>query len=272
MCYLNLENLEALSVDSFQNQQPYPWASIPATLTPGGFQRLRATLPDVAIFHRVEGVKRSYGQAPHDRYILHYRPGMELPDAWKEFIAELHESVYQSFLRRMLGPQHFILTLEWYYAWQGCSVSPHCDARRKRATHIFYFNTEEDWDASWGGQILILDDAGRFQPHSAPNFEDLNVASALIPRGNESLLFQRTEHSWHGVQPLQCPPNHLRKLFIVTINVPSFQVWWRRIRGKDPDGYPLTGSSTISVLMQIRRGLANWARVWVQQRRYLKLS
>jgi hypothetical protein len=29
----------------------------------------------------------------------------------------------------------------------------------------------------------------------------------------------------------------LQKLFIVTINVPSFQVWGRRVRGKDPDGY-----------------------------------
>jgi hypothetical protein len=31
----------------------------------------------------------------------------------------------------------------------------------------------------------------------------------------------------------------LRKLFIVTINVPTIQVLWRRVRGKDPDGYPL---------------------------------
>jgi hypothetical protein len=31
----------------------------------------------------------------------------------------------------------------------------------------------------------------------------------------------------------------LRKLFIVTVNVPSWQVWWRRVRGKDPDGYRL---------------------------------
>jgi hypothetical protein len=30
----------------------------------------------------------------------------------------------------------------------------------------------------------------------------------------------------------------LRKLFIITINVPTLQVWWRRVRGKDPDGYP----------------------------------
>lgn len=116
-------------------------------------------------------------------------------------------------------------------------VSPHWDARRKLATHIFYFSTEAEWDAVWGGQILILDDQRRFQAHSAPPFDDLNVAAALDPRGNGSLLFQRTEHSWHGVRPLQCPPDILRKLFIVTVNLPTLQVWRRRVRGKDPDGY-----------------------------------
>jgi len=39
------------------------------------------------------------------------------------------------------------------------------------------------------------------------------------------------------VRPLNCPEGQLRKLFIVTINLPTFQVWWRRVRGKDPDGY-----------------------------------
>ena len=61
------------------------------------------------MFDRKVGVKRGYGQAPHDRYILHYRPGIELPGPWKEFVAELQGEAYQSLLRRMLGPQavHF---------------------------------------------------------------------------------------------------------------------------------------------------------------------
>jgi len=25
----------------------------------------------------------------------------------------------------------------------------------------------------------------------------------------------------------------------VTVNIPTFQVWWRHVRGKDPDGYRL---------------------------------
>ena len=98
--------------------------------------------------------------------------------------------------------------MEWYYAWQGCAVPPHCDARRKLATHLFYFNTPEDWDSGWGGEVLILDDERRWKAHSGPTFDDLRVAASIDPRGNGSLLFQRTPHSWHGVRPLQPPPDH----------------------------------------------------------------
>jgi len=245
MRYLCQQTFDDASGDAFQNQKPYPWVNFQDTLTPEGFQRLHDTLPDFSQFQRMVGVKRAYGQGPHDRGILHYRPGIEVAQPWKEFLAELQGDAYRSFLRRMLHlspDKQIILTMEWYYAWQGCSVSPHCDARRKVATHIFYFSTEAEWQTSWGGQILILDDGGRFKAHSAPAFDDFAVAAALDPRGNASLLFQRSEHSWHGVRPLQCPPEVLRKLFIVTVNLPTLQVWWRRVRGKDPDGYRVVTS------------------------------
>ncbi len=237
MEYLNRESLGSISAADFQAQQPYPWANIVNSLTPAGYDRLRQTLPDVGLFNRQVGIKRGYGQAPHDRYLLHYQPSLDLAEPWREFLAELRGEFYQSFLRRMLGPRTFIPTFEWYYAWEGCAVSPHCDAARKLATHIFYFNTDDDWDSQWGGQILILDSGRRFKTHSAPGFDDLRAAASIEPRGNGSLFFERTPHSWHGVRPLQCPPGKLRKLFLITINVPSFQVWWRRVRGKDPDGF-----------------------------------
>jgi hypothetical protein len=240
MQYLNREVADGVSADVFQLQRPYPWINITGTLTEEAFQLLRETLPDISLFERKVGIKRPYGQGPHDRAILQSRPGLALSQPWKEFLAELHGETYHRFLHRMLRlppRKRIILTMQWHYAWQGCSVSPHCDAHRKLATHIFYFNTQSDWQASWGGQTLILDDRGRFKTHSAPRFDDLEVAAALEPRANGSLLFQRTEHSWHGVRPLLCPPESLRKLFVVTINLPTLQVWWRRVRGKDADGY-----------------------------------
>jgi hypothetical protein len=237
MQYLNRECLQGVSPEAFKGRQPYPWVDIQNTLLPQAYEALRQSLPNVELFDKQVGIKRGYGQGPHDRYLLHYQPGLTLAAPWKEFIAELQGEVYQSFLRSMLGPRKFTPTFEWYYAWQGCSVSPHCDAARKLATHIFYFNTESDWEASWGGEILILDSQRRFRTHSAPSFDELGVAASLQPKGNGSLLFQRTPHSWHGVRPLQCPEGKLRKLFLITINIPSFQVWWRGLRGKDPDGF-----------------------------------
>jgi hypothetical protein len=243
MNYLNLECINGVSASAFQLQQPYPWAHMQDTLTAVGWNKLRATLPEMEKFQQMVGVKRGYGQAPHNRGILHYREGIELAPPWKEFIAELQGKEYGAFLRRMLGlapEKRIILTMEWYYAWQGCSVSPHCDARRKLATHIFFFATDEDWPREWGGDVLILDDEGRFKAHSAPGFDDFKVAASLDLRKNGSLLFQRTEHSWHGVRPLRSPrPDVYRKLFIVTVNIPTLQVWWRHVRGKDPDGFRL---------------------------------
>ncbi len=242
MEHLNYALMDGTPPETFQNQHPYPWITMPDSLTEQGYERLRESLPDVGMFKKFVNVKRAHGQRSHDRYILHYQPHLSLEQPWKEFISELQGEKYLSFLRRTMGlnpDQRLILTMEWYYAWEGCAVSPHCDARRKLATHIFYFNTQEEWKDEWGGQILMLDDEGRFKPHSGPDFDDLKVAAALHARGNESLLFMRTDHSWHGVRPLQCPPETLRKLFIVTVNIPTLQVWWRRVRGKDPDGYPL---------------------------------
>jgi hypothetical protein len=240
MDYLNRNCIEGIPSKEFQERQPFPWVNVSDTLLPASFESLRENLPDVSMFIKHENKKRGYGQAPHNRYILHYLPGMPLPKPWEEFVQELlHGETYQTFLRRMLGDHKFILTLEWYYAWQGCSVSPHCDAKRKLATHIFYFNTDKDWKSEWGGKILMLDDDKKWNAHSAPNFDDLKVAATLDPWGNSSLFFKRTPHSWHGVRAIECPPDAMRKLFIVTVNVPTLQVWWRRLRGKDPDGYRL---------------------------------
>jgi hypothetical protein len=242
MEYLSHSCLAGLCARTFQQQTPYPWVNVPGTLTEQGYEQLRATLPDISLFEKHVSMKRAFGQGYQDRFLLHYRPGVPVAAPWQEFIEELRGPAYHAFIRRMFDlprGKSIIFTMEWYFAWQGCAVPPHCDARRKLGTHIFYFNTEDDWAEDWGGRILLLDDGGKWHPHTGPGFDDLKTSVSLDPRGNGSLLFQRTEHSWHGVRPLACPPDALRKLFIVTINIPTFQVIWRRLRGKDPDGYPL---------------------------------
>ena len=107
------------------------------------------------------------------------------------------------------------LTGHWHYTPRGCSVSPHCDAYWKLGSHIFYFNQESDWQPAWGGATLVLDDGGALPYSSAPAFDDFAASQSVTPVGNRSMLFLRTDHSWHGVRSLACPEGAMRKVFII---------------------------------------------------------
>jgi len=103
----------------------------------------------------------------------------------------------------------------WHYASRGCSVAPHCDAKRKIGSHIFYMNRSSEWDPSWGGEALVLDDGDRFHSDSAPDFEDFDAVSAARMGDNDSFIFARSGNSWHGVRELTCPEDRFRQVFIV---------------------------------------------------------
>ena len=89
--------------------------------------------------------------------------------------------------RRLMGVRRLEFRFHWHYAPNGCSVSPHCDAKRKLGSQIFYLNTDEDWDPSWGGETLVLDDGGRFDLASLRDFDEFDqIASEAM--GNRSLI------------------------------------------------------------------------------------
>ena len=152
MTYLNFAALEAISAQSFQEAKPYPWMNPADLLTEAGYQGLVETLPNVSMFHKRFGVKRAHGQQSHDRYTLEYRPGLPLSPHWDQFLTELQGKPYSNFLKRLFGVKSLELNFHWHYTPNGCSVSPHCDAKHKLGSHIFYFNTKRYWDPAWGGE------------------------------------------------------------------------------------------------------------------------
>lgn len=175
---------------------------------------------------------------PGDRYALEYTEKIDTPGPWRSFIAEPRGGRYAAFVRRIFGIDRFDMNFHWHYAPRGCSVSPHCDARRKLGSHIFYLNTPDDWKPEWGGQTLVLFENGRFPWNSAPRFEDFARAIPAEIMGNRSFLFRRTSHSWHGVRELECPEGRMRKVFIAVINhPPSPLVRLRRLLGDLPGAY-----------------------------------
>ncbi len=218
MKYLDFERFEKIDPEAFQSQRPYPWINPEGLITNEGFERLRATLPDLSMFERKFEVKRQHGQRPHDRFTLEYDEGLDLAEPWRDFMAELRSERYRRDLCRLIGVSSLELSIHWHYTPNGCAVSPHSDSTRKLGSHIFYFNTEEDWDPSWGGETRILDDGGRFSRRSAPRFEDFDTEIAANAMGNRSLLFARKDNSWHGVREIRCPEGHMRKVLIVVIN------------------------------------------------------
>ncbi len=235
MSYLDFGRLYALDPHAFQVQTPYPWINPEGLITPDGYQRLVDSLPEVSQFTPLFGVRRAHGQPSHDRYGLEYSPSLRLAPAWQEFIDELAGSAYQRFVCRMFGVRSVDLRFHWHYTPRGCSVSPHCDAKHKLGSHIFYFNA--NWNPAWGGETLILDDGQRFDRRSAPQFEDFDRLIASQALGNRSLLFQRKKNSWHGVRPLECPEGQLRKVFIVVIDRSSAFDRIRRLFGRESKGY-----------------------------------
>ena len=218
MTFLNYDLLDSVDAKNFQATTPYPFWNPEGALTADAYRRLLASLPATEVMQPYFGVKRKHGQQPHDRWVLEYSGKAVLSDDWHAFIDELRGSRYQRWVRKMFGRSGLWMNFHWHYAPASASVSPHCDSPRKLGSHIFYMNDPAEWDPSWGGETVVLDDEGTLPTKSAPKWEDFKRAIPANAFGNRSFLFARRGNSWHGVRAIQCPEGKLRRVFIVVIN------------------------------------------------------
>ena len=215
MKYLDINAIDNIDAKHFRSEQPFPWTNPQGFLTERGYLDLLETMPAVESMTPFFGKKRKHGQQSHERYVLEYNDQLELPLPWQEFIEELKSAPYRKLVSRLMGSSHVRLRFHWHYTPRGCSVSPHCDARGKLGSHIFYMNTAEEWQESWGGETVILNDNGRFPAQSSPQFEEFDEEIAAHTMNNRSLIFGRRGNSWHGVHEITCPEGAYRKVFIV---------------------------------------------------------
>lgn len=229
MKYLNIDKLRRLGREDFLAVRPYPYYNDCGVLTEKGYRRLLDNMPPLGLFERNFGKERRAGQAPHDRYSLEYTPDTAIPEPWCEFIGELCSQSYRREIERLLAARRVEFRFHWHYTPTGAAVSPHCDARREHGSHLFYFNDEQEWDPAWGGSTLVLDDGGRLDYNSAPDYEAFDDIIECASVGNYSSLILRTDHSWHAVRPIDCPEDHMRRVFIVVVN-PNNLFWKVRDR------------------------------------------
>jgi hypothetical protein len=232
--FLNYDLMRSFALAQFQNQTPFPWFNFHEFLTPEGFRELYQDFPSLTMFEQHHGIERVHGQRPHDRYYLAYEkslygaekgPGVvdkeDLPQSWQYFVEEIETSKqYHDFIRGAFGVSTFGIRFAWHVGTAGSEVSPHCDGESKHGTHIFYFNTSEDWNEEWGGSTLVLGD--KQTPNLNPDFSDFASATSSILINNHSFLFKNTEAAWHGVKPLTCPEGSYRRLFNVIFVADSY--------------------------------------------------
>lgn len=220
LALLDPKALEGFDPVAFQNRRPFPWCAGPV-LRPEAWQRLLEVMPGQDQFQPIFGKRRRFGQQSHDRFALEYDTALEVHPLWHELVEELESPIYHEFLAERFRRKRFQLRYHWHFTPRGRSVSPHCDARKKLGSHLFYFNDPERWQPSWGGETWILQDHGRHARRSNPDFDDFDSAESSPAIGNESLLFARRGNSWHGVRPLECPEDEFRRVFIVVIEAPE---------------------------------------------------
>src|SRR5581483_4008804 len=133
------------------------------------------------------------GQMPHDRYELRSETRPQLKESWQDFLKEVNGKEYRAFVRRMLGVKDFELRFQWQVSLPNSSISPHCDGGLKIGNHLFYFNTPEDWDESWGGALEVYDAQGKFSPKSSPSRNDFAHIYSYPILNNRSVMFARTD-------------------------------------------------------------------------------
>jgi hypothetical protein len=227
--------IESVDTDEFNTKRPCPWVSLDGFLTPKAFEELYNSYPSINKFEKHKGIPRLNGQRPHDRWYLALehsiygdkKPGekgcialAELEKPWQEFISNLESnSQYKDMVRDLLKEDDFCLRFAWHVASGGHDVSPHIDDPSKAGTHIFYFNTDQDWNQSWGGQTLFFD--GLKSDIENPGIEDFDVHIPAPNINNKSLLFRNTDNAWHGVYELANPEGTYRRLFNVIVQRPK---------------------------------------------------
>lgn len=240
------QTMRTFKTSEFASRQPFPWYNFQSLLTDDSFAKLYEEFPALELFEKHEGLPRKYGQRSHDRYYLAYEETIykdvereekgivrheQLSPAWQAFMDGLQtDPGYRDFICRLLGVDEFRARYAWHVATAGRSVSPHVDFPGKIGTHIFYFNTSQDWKAEWGGSTLVL--SGKNYEGLNPEISDFDKVEAVRVMDNRSFLFKNQPEAWHAVDTINCPPDTYRRIFNVIFELPKKAKVKRKLFGR----------------------------------------
>jgi SM-20-related protein len=171
---------------------PFCWLHAPGFLEPAVAAELAADIP-------CSGFKlAAYGRGQGSFWYLPADPATAatLPAPWRNVISMLTSARYADLLGDLIGTdlrgRHAQATVCRYFA--DCWLAPHTDRPHRVATQVIYLNP--GWQPDWGGQLRIL---------NSNRMDD--VAARLSPAFNTSVVFRRSDESWHAVEPVRGAPS-----------------------------------------------------------------
>lgn len=201
---------EALARE-FSEADPYPHVVISDFFSPDVSKRL---LDDFPSFEErfAKGEMGDVGRKAARRDVR------GISDAYREVDDYLQTPEFLDFVSEITGFSALIYDAEYHGGGthenvDGASLYTHVDFNyhpkgwHRRLNLIVYLSPE--WEDEWGGNLEL---------HSDPWDPSTDRAKSVSTKFNQAVLFETSEHSWHGFRPIKLPDDrrHLtRKSFAV---------------------------------------------------------
>jgi SM-20-related protein len=173
--------------------RPFDWALIPSLFTRKFATTLAVTFPESGFRLTGDGSasRRFFYQGLISGGTL--QPSVQnMHAAWRALAHMLASKDYAKALGDLVGIDVQGLTADAALCVYSprCWLRPHTDRDIRILTQVIYLN--EEWSAEWGGCLRLL------------RSERLNdPAVEILPVLNKSVVFLRSDRSWHAVMPVK---------------------------------------------------------------------
>lgn len=174
--------------------EPFTWVYAKRLFAPVDAERLRNTFPTDG-FTLTRGLGTAGKAYQMDSRTLHEdgaaHPLEDLHQGWRRLLDQLLGDDYRESVSDLTRVDVKGCAAEIRLCRYGpsCWLDPHTDRPDKKVTQVVYFN--EHWKREWGGSLRIL---------RSPDADD--VAYEVEPGLGSSVVFVRSDRSWHAVAPV----------------------------------------------------------------------
>jgi Rps23 Pro-64 3,4-dihydroxylase Tpa1-like proline 4-hydroxylase len=184
----------------FQSARPFRHIVIDDFLTAGFCDRLLEQFPVFDDAHAVDENERVGGKATREQV-------RSLGEAYVDIDDLMRHPDFLSLLGRITGVKDLHYDPHYFgggthESSQGQELDPHIDfnyhpisREHRRLNLIIYLNPE--WEDGWGGSLQLHRD-----PYREPELDEIVTVTPLL---NRCVIFETSEHSWHGFQAIDLP-------------------------------------------------------------------